>query len=394
MCKFGGMKGLNIGFDAKRAVCNNTGLGNYSRLVIDVLSLYFPENQYRLYSPKNKQNNRLSPLLERENVSLVLPDTSFDRNLSSLWRVSSISRQLGRDNIDIFHGLSNELPLTINNYGIPTVVTIHDLIFRHFPQYYKPIDRAIYDYKFRKAAENATRVIAISECTRKDLIEIYGIDERKIDVVYQGCDPLFSAPVSQDLKQQVREIYNLPGRFIISVGTVESRKNQLLAVKALRGLPDDVKLVIVGRRTSYATEIDNYLLSQRGLSSRVMWLEGVPFAHLPALYAMAELSSYTSRFEGFGIPVIESLSTGTPVIAATGSCLEEAGGRGAEYVDPDNVDQFIELAGKLLDSRFNRDKMVELGQRHIKRFSLENFAKGIISSYKKAIVNSILDYNE
>ena len=149
------------------------------------------------------------------------------------------------------------------------------------------IDALIYDYKFRKAAENASRVIAISECTRNDIVEMYGIDPKKIDVVYQGCDPLFQAPVTLEARQRVKEKYNLPERFIVAVGTVESRKNQLLAVKALRGLPDDVKLVIVGRRTAYATEIDNYIASQRGLASRVMFLEGVPFIDLPVIYALA-----------------------------------------------------------------------------------------------------------
>ena len=382
---------MKIGFDAKRAVCNNTGLGNYSRLVIDVLSLYFPKNDYRLYSPVDRKNDRLEPLLSRENVEMVFPDTAMGRKLSSLWRVGSVSSQLCRDNVDLFHGLSNELPLSIAKSGIPSVVTIHDLIFRHFPQYYKPIDRTIYDYKFRKAAENASRVIAISECTRNDIVEMYGIDPKKIDVVYQGCDPLFQVPVTLEARQRVKEKYNLPERFIVAVGTVESRKNQLLAVKALRGLPDDVKLVIVGRRTAYATEIDNYIASQRGLASRVMFLEGVPFIDLPVIYALAQVSSYTSRFEGFGIPVIEALSVGTPVIAATGSCLEEAGGKGGVYVDPDNVDQYIEEARVLLDSRYHCDKLVELGRRHIKKFNLDNFAKGIMTTYNKAILGLILD---
>ena len=201
-------------------------------------------------------------------------------------------------------------------------MTIHDLIYRRVPQDYKPVDRAMYDFKYSRSARNATRVIAISEKTRDDLVEDYQIDPAKIDVIYQGCDPRFGLPVEYDEKQRVRAAYALPERYFISVGTVQSRKNQLLAVKALERL--DLPLVIVGNRKSdYAGEVARYI-SSHGLSDRVMWLDKVPFADLPALYAMAEFSSYTSRYEGFGIPVIESLSAETPVIAATGSWLEEA----------------------------------------------------------------------
>lgn len=378
------MKTIKVGFDAKRAVCNHTGLGNYSRLVIDVLSTEFPDNDYLLYSPKARENVRLTPLLKRDNVSLRLPDTFLSRKFSSLWRVKGIGGRLRRDGINIFHGLSNELPLDIVKSGIPSVVTIHDLIFRHFPQYYKPIDRKIYDFKFRRAAENATRVIAISDRTCRDLVEMYGIDRSKIDIVYQGCDDAFSRPVSQEKQAQVKARYMLPERYIVAVGTVESRKNQLLAVKAMSGIPDDVQLIIIGRRTCYAQEIDDYINLHR-LSRRVRFFENVPFADLPALYAMSQMASYASRFEGFGIPVIEALSAGVPVIAATGSCLEEAGGPGAVYVNPDDVDQYVHEAIRILDDTYLRDSMVAQGKEYIKQFSRHNFANGIMSTYKKVL---------
>ena len=378
------MNGLKIAMDGKRAVANNTGLGNYSRLVVDVLSRLYPDNDYRLYVPKIKENPRLTPLLERNNVNLFTPDTAFGRNFSSLWRVNSISKQLIRDNVDLFHGLSNELPLTIKKTSIPTVVTIHDLIFRRIPENYKPIDRKIYDYKFRKAAENADRIIAITECTKRDIVNMYGISEEKIDVVYQGCDDIFSLPISEDTMQEVAITYNLPERYIISVGTVEHRKNQLLTIKSLKHIDDDVHLYIVGRRTKYANQLDRYI-EDNGLSDRVHFLQGVPFAHLPALYAMAQFSSYPSRFEGFGIPVIESISSGVPVIAATGSSLEEAGGPGALYVDPDDLTSFVDSARLLLSNESRRREMVLHGKSYIIKFCPDNFAAGIVDTYKKVL---------
>lgn len=378
------MKGLKIAMDGKRAVANNTGLGNYSRLVADVLSRLYPDNEYRLYVPKIKENPRLSTLLERDNVKLFTPDTAFGKNFSSIWRVSSLSGQLNRDKADLFHGLSNELPLTIAKTKIPAVVTIHDLIFRRIPENYKFVDRKIYDYKFRKAAENADRIIAITECTKRDIVEMYGISEEKIDVVYQGCDQSFSLPVSDEKLNEVAALYNLPERYIISVGTVEYRKNQLLAIKSLTCIDDDVHLFIVGRRTEYAHELDRYI-EDKGLQNRVHFLQNIPFDHLPALYAMAQFSSYTSRFEGFGIPVIESISAGTPVIAAKGSSLEEAGGPGALYVDAEDLTSFVDAARLLLSSESHRREIILHGKSYITKFSPDNFAAGIVNTYKKVL---------
>lgn len=382
------MEGLIIGYDGKRAVANNTGLGNYSRYVIDTLSIGFPRNTYRLYSPVIRDNDRLAPLLARGNVELVGPATGFGRRFGSLWRTSGITRQLITDDISIYHGLSNELPLNIGKASFPSVVTIHDLIYRRVPQDYKPFDRKSYDYKYSRSARNATRVIAISQKTRDDLVEDYQIDPAKIDIIYQGCDPRFGMPISFEDKQRVRETHKLPARYFVSVGTVQSRKNQMLAVKALERL--DLPLVIIGNRKSdYAAEIASHISSHH-LSDKVIWLDNVPFADLPAIYALAEFSSYTSRYEGFGIPVIESLWAGTPVIAATGSCLEEAGGPGAVYVDPDDVDAFVETAHQMACNTVFRDRYASRGQQYVKRFSADEFARLTMACYRKAIIEKYI----
>lgn len=380
-------KSLKIALDGKRAARNLTGLGNYSRYFIDTMSGRFPANEYRLYAA-GTPCDRLKPLLERVNVSLVPPRSRIDRSLPSVWRSSSIIHDAALDGCDIYHGLSNEIPVAAASLPIPSVVTIHDVIWRRYPSDYKRADRAIYDFKYGRSARIADRVIAISECTRRDLISDFGIDPSKIDVIYQGCDPSF-APASADERRRVAEKYSLPERYFIAVGTVQGRKNQLQAVRALRALDADISLVIVGRRTDYAAEIDRYI-SQHRLSGRVIWLENAPFADLPALYSGAMFSSYTSRYEGFGIPVIESIACHTPVIAATGSCLEEAGGPGAIYVGPDDDDAMADAARRLADSTFLRDKLVDKGLRHIRRFNPTEFANRTMASYNKAILSRYL----
>lgn len=376
------MKSFKIGFDAKRAVLNYTGLGNYSRLAIDAISTRLPDNKYYLYTPKVKSNDRLSELLDRKNITLRRPDSFTGRAFGSLWRSIGMASQIKGDGIDLFHGLSNELPVGIARTGIPSVVTIHDVIFIPHPEFYHRADAEICRRKFGHAARVADRVIAISECTRRDLVRYYGVERSKIDVVYQGCHSSFYRAVSSEERDGVRRKYGLPERYIVAVGTVEARKNQLMAVEGLRGLPDDVHLVIIGRRTGYAAMLDASV-ANHGLRERVHFIEGVPFAELPALYAGAVMASYTSFYEGFGIPVIEAIASGVPVIAATGSCLEEAGGPGAIYVNPHDVEQFVSSARLLLDDESLRRSMVEAGRSYISRFSFDNFASGLVGVYEK-----------
>ncbi len=382
------MEGLTIGYDAKRAAVNSTGLGNYSRYVIDTMTIGFPSNRYILYSPCEPRSERIEPLLTRANVELAVA-SGAGRRFGALWRSFGITGRLRADGVDVYHGLSNELPLNIKSSGIPSVVTIHDLIYRRVPEDYRAIDRRIYDYKYGRSAAAATRVIAISETTRRDLISDYQIDPAKIDVIYQGVDPRFSIAVSYEDKERVRNTYKLPRDFFVTVGTVSARKNQLMAVEAMRRLPADLNLVIVGSmRSEYADKVRR-AVTDYGLTDRVMYLEGVPLADLPALYAMAKFSSYTSRYEGFGLPVVESLSTGTPVIAATGSCLEEAGGPGAVYVNPDDCDAFVKAADDILSNSVYADKLSQRGKAYVKRFSADEFARLTMAAYRKAIIDKL-----
>ena len=174
---------MRIAFDGKRAVQNFTGLGNNSSNEAEILCNFYPENDYVLYAPKKRENKRMNLLTgQYRQLTLAYPATSFWKKLSSLWRVWGITSQLEKEGIELFHGLSNELPLNIHKSRIKSIVTIHDLIFLRYPQYYQSIDRKIYTYKFRKACENADKIIAISECTKRDIIRYFNIPDDKIEV--------------------------------------------------------------------------------------------------------------------------------------------------------------------------------------------------------------------
>lgn len=372
---------MRIGFDGKRAVQNFTGLGNYSRYIADILCRFYPENEYILYAPKKRDNKRLEALIGKyRQLRLAYPATPFRKKFSSLWRISGITRQLEDEEVKIFHGLSNELPLNIRKSRIRSIVSIHDLIFLRYPQYYHFIDRKIYAYKFRKACENADKIIAISECTKRDIIQYFHIPANKIEVVYQGCDPAFEHSVDNEKKKEVRSKYQLPARYILNVGSIEERKNALLIAQALPQLPQDIHLVIVGRRTPYTEKIERFA-SEHNLTPRVHIMHDVPFGDLPTIYQLAEVFAYPSYFEGFGIPIIEALHSGVPVVAATGSCLEEAGGPDSIYVNPDSADEVGRAFKEILSNPEKKKLMIEKGKEFLKRFSEERQAAQIIDIY-------------
>lgn len=374
---------MKIAFDGKRAVKNGTGLGNYSRYVLESLCRHADsDDKFIVYSPKGRMNAWMQRIIDTFSfrLSLVINSSVF----ASVWRTFGVTQDAENAGAEIFHGLSNELPLNIGKSKMKSVVTIHDLIFRRMPECYKFIDRKIYDYKFRKAAENADVVIAVSECTKRDIVELYHIDADKIKVVYQGCDAQFAKEISEDEKTRVSKKYALPERYILNVGSIETRKNALQIVRALKDIDDAVSLVIVGRRTKYAAKIDDFV-KDNGLDARVKIISGIDFKDLPAVYAQAEIFVYPSFYEGFGIPIVEALNVGVPVVAATGSCLEEAGGASSIYVDPTNDREMSDAINRVLIDSDLRIKMIDDGKEYAKRFSEEQCAKEIFEIYKSLI---------
>lgn len=378
---------VRIGFDAKRAAQNRTGLGNYSRFVIDILSRYYPENDYYLYVPSARKNRLVTEY--RDNIKIKYP-SSFWSGIPSAWRVFHLTEDLCKDKISLFHGLSNELPLNISKaVGLKSIVTIHDLIFRILPECYKPADRMIYDYKFRKACLNSDRIIAVSECTKRDIIKFYGIEPSKIDVVYQGCDEQFRHIASEDLKREAKLKFGLPDRYILFLGSIEKRKNLMLLARAVRLMADDeIKIVAVGRRTDYALEVEDFLRKNK-IESRMIMLHGVGFKYLPAIYQLASVFVYPSVYEGFGIPLLEALNSRVPVIGATGSCLEEAGGPDSLYVEPDDESDLARKIDMVLFDEALRTRMIEKGIEYARNFDEKKLAGDLIAVYSKVLATDL-----
>lgn len=380
---------MNIGFDAKRAYHNGTGLGHYSRTLLHSLSEYYPEHQYYLFNPRPSGSFDI----KGNNIHEVIPDGFVNKLFSAAWRSSWVKKDLQKLKINLYHGLSHEIPLGIHKTGIKSVVTIHDLIHERYPEQYNAIDVRIYRKKFRYACEHADRVIAISEQTKKDIIEFYGIPEEKILVCYQSCNPAFGMAVSDEEKRRIREQYGLPAQFFLSVGSIIERKNLLNICKAVFLLRNElnIPLVVIGDGGKYKQLVKDFVF-QNGLENRIMFLSENPSTKLspsfisaadfPAIYQSAVAMIYPSFFEGFGIPVLEALCSKLPVVTSNTSCLPEAAGKGAYYVNPGSAEEIAGGMRKIYSDKEFATAMIERGWLHAQNFTQQKCAASVMNVYK------------
>ncbi len=366
---------MKIGYDAKRIFHNTTGLGNYSRDLVRIMSAYYPDNEYILFNPKPAKIQRLEI---KDNMQVVEPKAYFDRKLPFVWRSKTILKDLIKNNVDIYHGLSGELPFGIEKTPLKSVVTIHDLIFLHFPHLYKPIDRKIYNAKFKKACISADKIVAISQQTKKDIIKNYHIPDHKIEVIYQGCHQVFKTLYLDKTKKDILQKYHLPEKFILNVGTIEERKNAFTIVKAIKDT--DIPLVIVGRKTLYANQIEKYVKANN-MAGQVFFLEGLSLKELAVLYQSAKMFVYPSIYEGFGIPIIEALYSKIPVITNSKGVFSEAAGPHSFYLD--NVLDVEEMKEKIKYLWQNDVKeQVEKSHRFVQKFNDNEIAAQWMNLYR------------
>lgn len=354
---------MKIGFDAKRYYHNHTGLGNYSRTIVKGLQQYCPEISCELYDLK------------------ILP------------RTFRMGRIAASESCQLLHGLSNELPADAKKCGIPTVVTMHDVAWRTFPAMYHWIDRQLYDWKYGRSCQDATRVIAISESTKRDVMRFYQVPEERIEVIYQPVQQGYYQ--SQDRETVSSLVSNalptLPQDFILYVGSINSRKNLLAAVEALALIPADQRpfLLAIGNGGEYRQRVEN----------RIHELQLEPYvrieseihdsAVLQALYAKALAFVYPSFYEGFGLPVVEAALQHTPVITTTISSLPEAAGSDACLVDPHDKDAVATIAHyyeRLTGDAVFRDAVATKMEAYARSmFSPEAATQKVVNLYKQLL---------
>ena len=374
---------MNIAFDAKRAFQNNTGLGNYSRTLISSLATYYPEHHYYLYAPKMTGMYSTAPF---SNMETILPSKVLHRWLKGAWRSKYVVGELAEKKIDIYHGLSHEIPFGIHESGVKSVVTMHDLIFERNPEQYNPIDVQTYRRKAKYACKYADKVIAISEQTKEDLITYYKTPADKIAVAYQSCDESFSVQHSQEHIKEMLAGYGLPAEYFLYVGSLIARKNLLGILQAMLLLKGkiDIPLVVVGGGSSYKKKMKAFI-AEHQLEGKVILLnEKVKLAwnDLPALYQGAKALIYPSFFEGFGIPILEALWSRTPVITSSGSCFGETAGDAAIYINPLQPATIADAMQTVVNDVAGMEVLREKGIIHAQLFTRDKCAAAVMQVYQ------------
>ena len=363
------IKGMLIGIDASRAATQErTGTGNYSLQLIRHLLALESGHRYRLYFNRPPTVG-LFPMT----ADLELRVMPFPR----LWTHVRLSWEMARQPPDVLFVPAHVLPLV---HPRCSVVTVHDLGYRHYPEAHPLLDRLYLDLSTRYNAQAARRVIAVSQATQDDLVQHYGIEPGKISVVYSGWDERMQPVEDEGTIERVKARYGIRGEYVLYVGTLQPRKNlgrlleavALLREQAQRG--EAPGLVISGRKGWLYDPVFQQV-ERLGLEREVVFPGYVPQEDLPALLSGARLFVFPSLYEGFGLPVLEAMACGTPVVCSNVSSLPEVAGDAAFLVDPRDVKGMAEAMNRLLQDEGLRAEVVERGYRRVRQFSWDRCAR-------------------
>jgi len=366
---------LRIGIDYTAAVKQKAGIGRYTRNLVKHLATMDRENNYVLLTVGSKISPSFPPSFRYATVPIS------DRLMTIIWQRLRIPLwvEIFTGHLDIFHSPDFVLPPVRKAH---TILTVHDLSFLRVPHCAEPSLRAYLEKAVPRSVEQADLVLADSENTRKDLIELLGVPPDKVEVVYAGVEERFRPVDDESLIARVRRRYRLPERFILSLGTLEPRKNFVGLIKAYALAKLPLKLVIVGGKGWLYDDIFA-TVKESGLEEEVLFPGYVGDEDLPALYSAAELFVFPSFYEGFGLPPLEAMACGTPVVASNVSALPEVLGDAAVLVPPDDVEALAQAMKRALQDEELRQKLREAGLKRAAKFRWEKAAAKLLQIYSR-----------
>jgi glycosyltransferase involved in cell wall biosynthesis len=343
---------MHLGIDASRTTAaRRTGTESYALNLIRAMLAQAARHRVTLYF-----RDAPPPSLFPEAALRVIP---FPR----VWTHGRLSWEMMAHPPEVLFVPAHVRPLVC---PVPAVVTVHDLGYRRFPGAHPLAQRLYLDWSTRFSARRAAHLIADSQATRRDLVQLYAVPDDKITVVYPGRDE----SLGRVDPAAVRAKYNLPERYLLHVGTLQPRKNLLRLIEAANHQSPVSSLVLAGRPGWLAQPI---LAAARAAGVRV--LDGVPDEDLAGLYSGAAAFVFPSLYEGFGFPVLEAMACGTPVICANTSSLPEVAGEAALTVDPLDAGALAAAIARVLADSALRDSLIAKGYEQIKRFAWERAAR-------------------
>ena len=371
---------MTLGFDGKRLYDNKTGLGNYSRTLFHRLLQFYPEETYKVFVHEKYFRDsvfKYSYFTDRTVLS--------DAFSADLWRSGRINQDILKENIQLYHGLSNEIPKLPQ--PIKTVVTIHDLIWYRLPKFFPFIDRKVYALKTKRACKMADAIVAVSEQTKNDLLEVLKVPEEKIHVIYPTWNKEYEHDCSYALKDEFWSRYALPRDFVLFVGSISKRKNFINILSAM-ALPEnaDKNLVAVSNGGDEFHNAESFIY-QNHLEDRIFFLKDLPWYELPIVYHMSQGLIYPSLYEGFGLPILEALRCGKPVITSNISSMPEVGGDACIFIDPNNVGEISDAINFIYYNLTLAEEVRGKAMQQVQKFAPEKMTGQLMQLYKK-----VLDY--
>lgn len=374
-----------IGIDYTAAYEQGAGIGRYVRELIAALAAHDPQTPYRLFVAGARR--RCLPPEPGPNF------TWFPTRITPLWFARLWHRlqlplpvETFTGRVALFHATDFTLPPTLNRTR--TLLTVHDLSFVRTPETASPVLKAYLDQVVPRSVRRAAHVLADSQATKDDLVELYGTPPDKITVLLSGIQADFGRVTDEVARKAVRQRYNIPEQpYLVSVGTVQPRKNYARLVAALAALGPafaDVHLVIAGGRGWLDSPIFQ-AVADYGLAERVHFTGFVRDEDLPALYSAATCLAFPSLYEGFGFPVLEAMACGTPVLTSNISSLPEVAGDAALLVDPYDVEAMAEALRRLLTDETLRASLVRQGYEQVRRFTWARAAEQLSGIYRSML---------
>jgi glycosyltransferase involved in cell wall biosynthesis len=364
--------------DVSPAVHRKAGLGRYAEELLGALvyadkdSAVTARERYAvLYHDSTSANpSPVVKALPQIAVSQTAYPWRFRALLSQLSGLTQNSLLAGVPGAAVFHATEHLLPRFTN---VKTVFTLHDLIFRVLPKYHLWKNRLYLNVAIPLFLRRADAIICVSDFTKRDAIKMYGVPEEKMTVIHEGVHPRFARVTDVPFLQQVREQYNLPERFILSLGTIEPRKNYITLIKAFaeyrrRNPEDTAQLIIVGKQ-GWLFEETYRAVHENGQTGWVRFLGNVEDEALPAIYSLATVFALASIYEGFGFPPLEALACGAPVLCANSASLPEIVGSAGLLIDPLDVRAWADALERQLSDSEARRALAARGPRQATRFT-------------------------
>ncbi|MBE2221194.1 MAG: glycosyltransferase family 4 protein [Anaerolineae bacterium] len=375
---------MKIGIDVTSAIMQGGGIGRYTRELVQAILAQDSDNEYVLFSappPSGKSLSQIFPT--KPQITYKIAPVS-EQWLYRIWYRArlpvSIQRLTGK--LDLFHSPDFVLPPT--GGAVPTLLTVHDLSFVHYPEVYPEVLVNYLNKVVPWSVGRATHILADSAATKQDLMAIWQVPDEKITVLYSGVSESFVKVEDEGRITAVRHKYNLgQAPYLLSVGTVQPRKNYQMLIQAFAPLANKFphNLYIAGGK-GWLYDDMMAEIERQGLIDRVRFIGFVDDEDLPTLYSAADLYLFPSLYEGFGLPMLEAMACGVPVIASDVSSLPEVGEGTAVLLPPHALSEWTQTMQAVLSSPQQQEQMISAGYQNVQRFSWKNSSDQLLKIYQ------------